>query len=100
MYQQNKLINNTWELGGRKVDLRQVSMPVLNIYAESDTIIPPRTSRALDGRVGTDDYTELGLPGGHVGVFVSGKSQGIVGKGIADWLVERDVAEGSDKSTA
>lgn len=92
LYQQNKLINNTWELGGRLVDLRQVTMPVLNIYAKSDTIIPPRTSRALDGRLGSDDYTEMGLPGGHIGVFVSGKSQGIVGQGIADWLVERDAS--------
>ena len=33
---------------------------------------------------------ELGLPGGHIGVFVSGKSQGIVGKGIVDWLARRD----------
>jgi polyhydroxyalkanoate synthase len=99
LYQQNKLVNNTWELGGRKVDLRQVTMPVLNIYAEADTIIPPRTSRALDGRLGTEDYTELGLRGGHIGVFVSSKSQGIVGKGIADWLVERDATGPSGKST-
>ncbi len=96
LYQQNKLVNNTWELGGRKVDLRHVTMPVLNIYAESDTIIPPRTSRALDGKLGTDDYTELGLAGGHVGVFVSSKSQGIVGQGIADWLLERDAAVDKD----
>ena len=61
-------------------------MPVLNIYAQDDHIIPPPTSRALDGKTGSDDYTELGLPGGHIGVFVSGKSQGIVGKGIVDWL--------------
>jgi polyhydroxyalkanoate synthase len=39
--------------------------------------------------VGTDDYSEIGLAGGHVGVFVSGKSQGILGKGIVDWLKER-----------
>ena len=32
----------------------------------------------------------VGLPGGHIGVFVSGKSQGIVGKGIVDWLAQRD----------
>jgi polyhydroxyalkanoate synthase len=38
----------------------------------------------------TADYTELGLPGGHIGMFVSTKSQGIVGKGMVDWLVERD----------
>ncbi len=45
LYQDNKLINNEWELGGRNVDLRQVTMPVLNIYASGDHIIPPKTSR-------------------------------------------------------
>ena len=64
-YQDNKLIKSELELGGRKVDLRQVTMPVLNIYAQDDHIIPPPTSRALEGKVGTKDYTELGLPGGH-----------------------------------
>jgi polyhydroxyalkanoate synthase len=44
----------------------------------------------VDGRLGTTDYTELGRPGGHVGMFVSVKSQGIVGKDMVDWLVERD----------
>ena len=90
LYQDNKLIKGELELGGRKVDLAQVTMPVLNIYAQDDHIIPPPTSRALDGKAGHEDYTELGLPGGHIGVFVSGKSQGIVGKGIVDWLAERD----------
>jgi polyhydroxyalkanoate synthase len=90
LYQQNKLIRNEWELGGRKVDLRKVTMPVLNIYAEADTIVPPLTSRAVKGKLGTEDYTEMGLRGGHIGVFVSSKSQGIVGQGIADWLAERD----------
>ena len=46
--------------------------------------------RALGGRLGTDDYTELGLPGGHIGMFVSRKSQTLVGKGIVDWLTARD----------
>jgi len=72
------------------VDLRKVTAPVLNIYAEADTIIPPRTARVLSGKLGTNDYTELGLRGGHIGVFVSSKSQGIVGKTIAEWLAERD----------
>ena len=90
LYQQNQLIKNEWVLGGRKVDLKQVTMPVLNIYAEADHIIPPATSCALTGKVGTSDYTEMGLPGGHIGMFVSSKSQGIVGKGIVDWLADRD----------
>ena len=49
----------------------------------------PQCSRALAECVGTDDYSEIGLAGGHVGVFVSGKSQGILGKGIVEWLKER-----------
>lgn len=90
LYQNNLLIRNEWELDGQVVDLRRITMPVLNIYAESDTIIPPRTSTALDGKLGTSDYSEIGLPGGHIGMFVSSRSQGIVGQGIVDWLSERD----------
>ena len=89
LYQNNQLINNEFKLGGRKVDLGRITMPVLNIFAKDDHIIPPATSQALRGRVGTEDYTELPLPGGHVGVFVGGKSQGLLGSGIAKWLEER-----------
>lgn len=80
----------SWVLGGRTVDLTQVTMPALNIYAQADHIIPPPTSRALTGKLGITDYTELGVPGGHIGMFVSSRSQGIVGHGIVDWLAERD----------
>lgn len=90
LYQDNKLIKNTWKLGDRNVDLRQVTMPVLNIFASGDHIIPPATSKALNGKLGTSDYTEMGLRGGHIGLFVSSKSQGIVGNGITEWLADRD----------
>ena len=53
LYQQNKLAKNELELGGRRVDLRRITMPVLNVYAKDDHIIPPATSRALGGLVGT-----------------------------------------------
>ena len=47
LYQQNKLVRNEWKLDGRRVDLRNIRMPVLNVYAKDDHIIPPATSRAL-----------------------------------------------------
>ena len=89
IYQDNKLIKGELTLGGRKDDLKKITMPVLNVYAEEDHIIPPKSSRALRSRVGTRDYTELPLPGGHVGVFVSGKSQGVLGNSIHGWLESR-----------
>ena len=86
LYQANQLAKGEFRLNGKLVDLKKVTMPVLNIFAQEDHIIPPKSSQALGKLVGTKDYTELPLPGGHVGVFVSGKSQGIVGKNIYGWL--------------
>ena len=92
LYQQNKLVRNEWELGGERVDLGRITMPVLNIYARDDHIIPPATSRALGARVNSSDYRELGLPGGHVGVFVGGKSQALFAPGVFEWLSGHDEA--------
>ena len=65
------------------------STRTIHVFAQDDHIIPPVTSQALKDKIGTDDYTELGLPGGHVGVFVGGKAQKLLGSGIADWLGAR-----------
>jgi polyhydroxyalkanoate synthase len=90
LYQDNKLVKGELKLGGRTVDLKNLTMPVLNVFAKDDHIIPPATTQALKVCVGSKDYQELPLPGGHVGVFVGGKSQGLLGPGIANWLAEHD----------
>ena len=89
LYKENSLVKGEFELEGELLDLKNITMPVLNIYAQKDHIIPPLCSTALSKHVGSKDYTELSLSGGHVGVYVSSKSQGIVGDGIYDWLIKR-----------
>lgn len=88
-YQKNGLLEGTVKIGDRPVDLKQITMPVLNIYAEQDHLVPPDASRALKGKVGSKDYTELSFPGGHIGIYVSGKAQKSVPPAIGDWLDER-----------
>jgi polyhydroxyalkanoate synthase len=90
LYQQNKLVRNEWELDGRRIDLRNIRMPVLNVYAKDDHIIPPATSRALGPMLGTTDYTELALPGGHVGVFVGGRSQALFAPAVSSFVAQHD----------
>ena len=90
LYQDNKLVKGEFMLSGRQVDLSKISAPVLNVFALNDHIIPPTCSRALGQHVGTEDYSEIELPGGHVGLFVSSKSQGSLSKGISEWLLARD----------
>jgi polyhydroxyalkanoate synthase len=88
-YQRNALIKGEVRIGDRTVDLRNITMPVLNIYATEDHLVPPAASKALEQYVGTDDYTALEFPGGHIGLYVSGKSQQIVPPTICRWLEER-----------
>ena len=77
------------ELGGQRVDLRKITMPVLNLYAEQDHLVPPASSIALEKYVGTRDYTVKGFPAGHIGMYVSGKVQRELPPTIAEWLKAR-----------
>ncbi|MET0046463.1 MAG: class III poly(R)-hydroxyalkanoic acid synthase subunit PhaC [Sedimenticola sp.] len=88
-YQQNGLLNGTVKLGERLVELKNISCPVLNIFAEQDHLVPPDASRALKGQTASKDYTEISFPGGHIGIYVSGKAQKTVPPAIGDWLDER-----------
>lgn len=88
-FQQNKLIKGEVEIDGEKVNLKNINMPVLNIFAEQDHLVPPVSSRALENYVGTKDYTVKPFPVGHIGMYVSGKAQRDLAPTIASWLKER-----------
>lgn len=88
-YQGNGFINGGIDIGGRSVDLGDVDMPVLNIYAEQDHLVPPDASRALRNLAGTNDYTELSFKGGHIGIYVSSRAQREVPTAIHEWLSKR-----------
>jgi len=85
-YQNNGFINGGVELGDRTVDLKNITCPVLNVFAEQDHLVPPDASKALKGRTSSKNYTELSFPGGHIGIYVSGKAQKQVTPAISDWL--------------
>lgn len=88
-YIENGLIRGQIEIGGRRVDLRRITMPVLNLYAEKDHLVPPASSRALAGAVGGSDYTEVSFPVGHIGMYVSARVQQQLPQTIAAWLKAR-----------
>lgn len=89
LFQQNKLVKGTLEIGDQQVDLKQINMPVLCIYADHDTLVPPAASKKLLDHVGTRDKQELSFPVGHVGMFVSGKTQATLAPRIAEWVNQR-----------
>jgi polyhydroxyalkanoate synthase len=88
-YQGNGFVNGGIRIGDGEVHLGLVEMPVLNIFAEQDHLVPPASSKALKALIGSDDYTELSFRGGHIGIYVSGRAQKEVPQTIHDWLAKR-----------
>jgi len=88
-YQGNKLVKGGLEIGGHEVHLGNITMPVLNVFAEQDHLVPPSASRVLGEHVGTEDYTQIAFRGGHIGIYVSGRAQREVPSAIHDWLAQR-----------
>lgn len=88
LFKENRLVRGTLELGGRRVDLRAITCPVLNVYATQDHLVPPSASLPLAHLVGSTDYGTFAFPGGHIGIYVSGKARQVP-TAIADWLAAR-----------
>jgi len=88
MYHENQLSRGKFMLGGRSVDLKAITQPVLNVYAEKDHLVPPACSRPFTDLVSSKDKTVLSYNTGHIGLFTSGKSQTEYAPAIAKWLAE------------
>lgn len=89
LFRDNKLIKGEFELGGKKVDLKNATMPFLNIYATEDNIIPNESTTAVNNYIGSMDKELYAFPGGHIGVFVGNKSQKELAPKVAKWVMDR-----------
>jgi polyhydroxyalkanoate synthase len=85
-FQKNWLIQGKIVLGEYRIDLKNLTMPILNVYATEDHLVPPESSKALQKYIGTTDYTEAPFKGGHIGIYVSSRAQKEVPVTIGKWL--------------
>ena len=102
-YQKNLLIQSKMEVGGKRVDLKKITMPLLNYYGKYDHLVPPEACELLTGKVGSKDTEDICLDTGHIGIYVSSKYQKEFVPRIARWLKERDEDKkkrGAKKATA
>jgi polyhydroxyalkanoate synthase len=90
LYQGNKLLKGKLVVGKHKVDLKNLTMPLLNIYATEDHLVPPSATIPLNDAVGSKDKELYKFQGGHIGVFVGGRSQKELAPAVYNWLKKRD----------
>ncbi len=89
LLQQNLLIQNRLVLDGRKVNLKNITCPVLNVFGKNDYLAPPSSAKPLSKAVGSKDVTTLGVETGHVGIFVGSTSHKTIIPKIVKWVKDR-----------
>lgn len=89
LFRDNKLIRGEFEMDGKKVDLKNMTVPFLNIFATEDNIIPNESTTAIMEHLGSKDKKLYAFPGGHIGVFVGAKSQKELAPSVAQWVLDR-----------
>lgn len=89
-YKKNLLIQSKLEIDGERVDLSNITMPVLNFYGRFDHLVPPEACETFTSMIGSDDKEDICFNTGHIGIYVSSKYQRDFAPKIAAWLHERD----------
>ncbi|MDM8539859.1 class III poly(R)-hydroxyalkanoic acid synthase subunit PhaC [Desulfococcaceae bacterium HSG9] len=89
-YHKNLLIQNKMVIGGRRIDLKKITMPLLNYYGIYDHLVPPAACEQLTSAVGSKDTQDMSLKTGHIGIYVSSRCQQEFTPKIVKWLMERD----------
>jgi polyhydroxyalkanoate synthase len=90
LYQQNKLIKGELIIDGQKINLKNITCPVMTVYAEADHLVPPSATKPLNDVISSKDKELYGFPGGHIGVFVGNRSQKELGPKVSNWLKKFD----------
>ena len=86
LYQDNELVRGEHFIAGRRVDLGAIRCPVLTVTTTRDAICPPPAALALNARVGSEDTSEVSIPGGHVGGVVGEKARTLLYPRLAEFF--------------
>ncbi len=85
----NGLMTGDMSVGGRKVDLKSLTVPMLHVIAEHDHIVPEAAAKPLIPAVSSTDKTEVVIKGGHVSIVAGANAQRRLWPKLDAWLGER-----------
>ena len=80
------LIGGSVQLEDRRVSLRDLAWPLLNVVAQKDHIVPCGAAMPLVDLVGSQEKQTLELPAGHVGLVMGKSAATTTLPAVFDWL--------------
>ena len=88
IYKKNLLIQNKMKLGKNLVDLKKITVPVLNIIGTNDDLVSAESSRTITDVILSKDKKTLEFPTGHVGLCISRSAHKKLWPEVGKWLKE------------
>lgn len=89
IYKKNLLIKNKMNVGSDLVDLKKITIPVLNIVGSKDDLVPPESSKSIMNVIPTKDKKLIEFPTGHVGLCTSQQAHEQLWPEVGKWLSQR-----------
>lgn len=89
IYQENLLIQNKMYVGGKQINLKNITMPIFVQVAVGDHLVSPECSMPIYYAVSSEDKTMRVYPIGHVGMIASSFSQKQILPELCQWIKER-----------
>jgi polyhydroxyalkanoate synthase len=90
----NSLVSGKHVVRGKPVQLHNITVPVLNVLAKFDHIVPNGQSLPVTELVGSEDvHTEI-IKAGHIGIMAGHSAHEVLWPRLAAWLGERSGTPG------
>ncbi len=90
IFKRNALKRGELIIGDELIDLARITCPLLNVVADEDDVVHPRSSLGLLDHVGSEDKSNMTFPTGHLGSVVSAGAIRKLWPQVGNWLAERD----------
>ncbi|MEM4338963.1 MAG: class III poly(R)-hydroxyalkanoic acid synthase subunit PhaC [Candidatus Nitrosocaldus sp.] len=86
IYKGNLFVKGKFYLCGKRIDLKSIEVPLLNIVASDDHLVAPECSIPLNYHVSSEDKMLRVYNCGHIGLIASKLSQSKVLPEVGKWL--------------
>ncbi len=93
-------VRDTVLLDGRRLSLRDVRWPIMNVMAAKDHIVPSGAARPVCDLVGSEQAETLELPAGHVGLVMGKAAATTTMPKIFSWLHDHGARNTADEESA
>ena len=89
IYRQNLLIKNKMRVGSDIINLKNITIPVLNIVGTKDDLVPPSSSKPIMDVITSSDKKLIEFSTGHVGLCISQVAHEKLWPEVGNWLAQR-----------